>query len=284
MGSPFLGRRGPGLADPEPSLNKPQARALPVARRTAIPKVVSGMRHRAVNVRDSLVGVELNPGPAWVGTRRGRRGVGIQHRRDRTQRRYERRKERRRAGNGRQRMENRRLEKECKIVTWNVQKLSLREENRRRLRRVCEKIEREGWEIVLLTELTAAGDGVIWLGEGGNRIAVIHSARAGILLRGDSLVKWIEDGSQKWFDERVVTVVLGGMRLVSWYQPIWGSDEVGMERSRREVETQLGVGRREKIVIGGDFNASVGRNRGRNGVYGKQGLGRMNDAGRDLML
>ena len=50
------------------------------------------------------------------------------------------------------------------------------------------------------------------------------------------------------------------------------------------METQLGIGKREKIVIGGDFNASVGRNRGRNGVYGKQGLGRMNDAGRDLML
>ena len=38
-----------------------------------------------------------------------------------------------------------------------------------------------------------------------------------------------------------MTVVLGGMRLVSWYQPIWGSDEIGMERSRREVETQLGI-------------------------------------------
>ena len=144
MGSPFLGRREPGLADPEPSLNKPQARALSEARTAAMLKVVSGLRHRAVNVRDSLVGVELNPGPAREGARRGRRGVGIQRRRDRTQRRYERRKERKRAGNGRQRMRNRRLEKEHKIVTWNVQKLSLRDENRRRLRRVCEKIKKGG--------------------------------------------------------------------------------------------------------------------------------------------
>ena len=184
MDSPFSGRRGPGIADPEPSLNKTQARALSAARTMETPKVVSGLRHLAANVRDSLVGVEENPGPAGVGARRGRRGVGMQRRRDRNQRRYDRRKERRRAGNGRQQMGNRRLEKEHKIVTWNVQKLSLREENRRRLRRVCEKVEKEGWEIVLLTELTAAGDGVVWLGEGGSRIAVIHSARAGILLRG----------------------------------------------------------------------------------------------------
>ena len=44
------------------------------------------------------------------------------------------------------------------------------------------------------------------------------------------------------------------------------------------------MGRREKLVIGGDFNASVGRNRrGRDGVYGKFGLGEMNEAGRDWM-
>ena len=229
-GSPFLGRREPGLAAPEPSLNNIQARALSGACTTAVPKGVLGLRHRTTNVRNSLVGVELNPGPAGDGTRRGRRGVGYIRGRDRVQRKHERRRERRRARNERQRMEDTRLEREQMIVTWNVQKVSLREENRRRLRRVCEKVEKEGWEIVLLTEVTAAGDGVVWLGEGGNRIAVIHSAKAGILLRGDSLDKWIEDGSQKWYGERVVSVVLGGMRLVSWYQPIWGSDEVGRER------------------------------------------------------
>ena len=152
MDSPFLGRRGPGLADPEPSLNKPQARALSEARTMETPKVVSGLRHVIAYVRDSLVGVETNPGPAGVGTRRGRRGVGIQRRRDRNQRRYDRRKERRRERHGRQRMRKSRLEKEHKIVTWNVQKMSLREENRRRLRRVCEKVEKEGWEIVLLLQ------------------------------------------------------------------------------------------------------------------------------------
>ena len=284
LGSPPFATEATGSSRPG-TLYKQDTGEGPPGDRSAAWKVVSGLRHRAGIVRDSLVGIELNPGPLLGGrARRGRRsGIGTQSRRDRNFRRNERRRRRRRQQNGRQQLRNRRLEDEKLIVTWNVQSVSMREENRRRLRRICEKVEKEGWEIVLLTEVTAAGDGVIWLGEGGNRVAIIHSVRAGILLRGDSLVKWIEDGQQKWFEERVVSVVVGGMRLVSMYQPIWESDEVGMERCRRDVETQLGIGRREKIVIGGDFNASVGRNRGRNGVYGNQGLGRMNESGRDFV-
>ena len=42
--------------------------------------------------------------------------------------------------------------------------------------------------------------------------------------------------------------------------------------------------RREKLVIGGDFNASVGRNRrGRDGVFGRFGIGEMIEARRDWM-
>ena len=44
----------------------------------------------------------------------------------------------------------------------------------------------EGWEIVIFAEVTAAGDGLVWLGKGESRIAIIQSVRAGILLRGDS--------------------------------------------------------------------------------------------------
>ena len=77
-----------------------------------------------------------------------------------------------------------RLEKnERWVVTWNLQKTSMREENRRRLRDVCDRIEREGLEAVLVTELTATGDGVVWLGEDENRIAVVHSEKAGVILR-----------------------------------------------------------------------------------------------------
>ena len=240
------------------------------------------LRHRMVFVANDLVGIELNPGPG--STRRGRRGRGDVARGERNGRRYERRRGRRVERNARQRQVNGRPEKNVKlIVTWNGNRVSMREENRIRLRDICDRIEKEGWEIVLLTEVLAQGNGVVWLGEGDNRVAVVHSEKAAVVLRGKSLEKWVEEGQQKWFSERVVTVVVGGMRLISMYQPIWGTDAVGMERCRREIELQLGIGRREKVIIEGDFNASVGRTRGRRGVYGKQGIGAMNEAGRDLM-
>ena len=51
-------------------------------------------------------------------------------------------------------------------MTWNVQGLSLRENNRERLLRVLERVRLNDWEIVCLTELRAESSGVLWLGEG----------------------------------------------------------------------------------------------------------------------
>ena len=173
-------------------INSSVARALPGPAPSG--GEVVGRRHVTRCVLDSLVGVETNPGPGRV--RRGRRGVGLEHRRDRTRRRHERRRERRRLKNERMQVNRRTDKHERKIVTWNLRNVSLREENRRRLRDVCERIEREGWEIVLVQELSAVGNGVIWLGEGVNRVALIHSLRVGIILRGSSLDRWIRDGEK----------------------------------------------------------------------------------------
>ena len=62
-----------------------------------------------------------------------------------------------------------------------------------------------------------------------------------------------------------------------------GADGNGMERCRRDMERQITIGNKEKIVIGEDFNASIGRGGLRRGVSGKNGLGRGNEAGRDLV-
>ena len=56
-----------------------------------------------------------------------------------------------------------------------------------------------------------------------------------------------------------------------------------MVRYRGEVENQVALGGREKLVIGGDFNASVGRELQRFGVCGRFGLGTGNEAERELV-
>ena len=108
------------------------------------------------------------------------------------------------------------------VVTWNVRRLSVRETNRRRLRSVAERVRQERWEMVLLTELRSDEEGVVWLGEDEERVVLIHGKKAGVMLKGEALEKWVEGGQQKWFGERVVAVVVGGLRLVSVYQPSWG--------------------------------------------------------------
>ena len=94
---------------------------------------------------------------------------------------------------------------------------------------------------------------------------------------------WVNEGQQKWYNERVTTVVLGGMRLMAVYQPSIGMDEMAAEVMREEVERQMRMSRNERVIIGGDFNANVGRNEERPGVCGKYGIGVMNEAGRNLI-
>ena len=164
-----------------------------------------------------------------------------------------------------------------------MRRMSVREANRRKLREVAERVVGEGWEVVLLSELREDGEGVVWLGEGEREVVLVHGRKAGIMLWGAALGLWVEEGQQKWLGERVVAVVLGGLRLVSVYQPSWGADREGMERCRRDMGSQVAAGGRESLVMGGDFNANVGANVVREGVSGRFGTGRMNEAGRDLL-
>ena len=46
---------------------------------------------------------------------------------------------------------------------------------------------------------------------------------------------------------------VGGMHQVAAYQPIWELDEEGMEWYRRNMESQVAIGRNARLVIGGDF-------------------------------
>ena len=102
-------------------------------------------------------------------------------------------------------------------------------------------------------------------------------------MRGEALRLWREEGQQKWMNERVVAVVFGGLRVVSAYQPVWGTDEEGFERYRRDLDRQIAYRGENRLVIGGDFNMNVGKGNAREGVCGRYGVGRMNEQGRDFV-
>ena len=232
--SPLTVTEGPSRSRGGGALSKQQSGEGPPGSNTSAGSLGLSLRGTAALIEARLAtSVHPNPGP---GVRRGRRGRGEENRRVRCERRYQRRRER--ANNRRDRANNRGEGRDdrrgrvrgggCEIVTWNVQGMSVRESNRNRMRRVVDRIAREGWEVVCMTELRAESEGVVWLGEDECRVAVVHGRKSGVLLRGGALEAWINEGQSKWVSERVTAVVFTGMRVVSAYQPIWGYDEEGM--------------------------------------------------------
>ena len=239
--------------------------------------------HAASWVALKLSTVHPNPGPG-----RGKRGgMSEENRGAKNERRREMRRARGRGegvdeggGNGRQRGR-----REVRVVTWNLQRMSMREQNRRKLREVAKFIESQGWEIVLMTEIWADGEGVVWLGEGTGRVAIVHGMRTGILLRGEMVERWVDEGELKWYEERVTVVAVAGMRLMAVYQPVWLQGRNDVEVYRHQIHNQMAtVRQRELLVIGGDHNAQVGRDGRREGVVGAWGLSTAtNEAGWDFV-
>ena len=93
---------------------------------------------------------------------------------------------------------------------------------------------------------------MIWMGENEHSLALVHGRKTGVLLRRTALLRWIEEGQQKWIYERVTAVSVGRVRLVAVCQLVLMADEVGLECCRRDLENQLSMCRNEKLLIGGD--------------------------------
>ena len=72
-----------------------------------------------------------------------------------------------------------------------------------------------------------------------------------------------------------------GMRVVSAYQPIWGSHEGSMREYRRAFEIQVVLSGRERLVIEEDLDANVWKQNAKRGVCGNFGVRRINKGRRD---
>ena len=176
-------------------------------------------------------------------------------------------------------------EKSILVVTWNVQRMSLGTRNKRKAKSVAELAKKENWDIVLLSEVRAERNGVVWIGEGEDLTAIVFCKRAGILIRGHMVRKWGEGGQSVEFKERAIQIRINEFVFVSTYQPVYrGGNDVELEQAKAEVKELAGKARREDVlVIGGDFNAHVGGGEDRRGVCGKFGLRESNEQGRVLL-
>ena len=262
---PFLQRGDAGLAKlclSHKSIWRRPNRAL---------KLVTSLGFRGLGeyIKSRLRTIHPNPGPR----QRNKTEDGIRRRRER---RYEKRTEKRPIIVAKEHLH---------IATWNVQRMSLGTFNKRKARSVCEYARRSEWDAVLLSEIRSETNGVEWFGSGDNLTVIIHSKRAGILLRGKLLKEWCEDGQKKKQDERVVSVKMNRTVLISTYQPVWkGNNEIEIEEAKINIEDHKKWASKEDILlIGGDFNAHVGGGEDRPGVCGKWGLRESNYQGRELL-
>ena len=138
-------------------------------------------RHVEAVVAICLVTIHPTPGPGG----RDKTEEGKAARRERRRKRRSERREARRSAEVAAVSEG--VREEVAVVTWNVQRMSMVSGRRRKARAVAEVARQSGWDVVLLSELRAEGDGVVWMGDDDHRVVIVHSRRAGVLLRGEML-------------------------------------------------------------------------------------------------
>ena len=160
--------------------------------------------------------VELGKRTGPVKTRRGKAVWTIEKRKEDRKR----RRMRRRKWKQTELFNKAKEEKEVRIITWNQQKLSMRPNNRRRLREVANWCMMRKWRIVLISEIIADNEGVIHLGEGKRQTIIIHGKRAAIMLSREWAIRWQREGEIKECGDRVVSVRIGDLVLVAVYQPL----------------------------------------------------------------
>ena len=120
-------------------------------------------RHVATVIARRLDTIHPNPGP----TRRGKTKRSLENKVKRNERRLQKRKKKRTVH----------MKRAFPIVCWNLQGISMRENNRARLKNTIGYISTQRWEITMISELRSDSHGVTWLGKGKETTAVIHPSK-----------------------------------------------------------------------------------------------------------
>ena len=122
------------------------------------------------------------------------------------------------------------------------------------------------------------------MGDYDNKIAIIHSEKTAIILRGEILNGWIEGNQVKSFSERTTSIKISKLRIISAFQPLWGHGREEIELFRSHLKHELASSNnREALIIRGDFNAQIGSGSAQGRKIGRYDLHTgTNEAGEDL--
>ena len=195
-------------------------------------------RHCERLARKQLETIHPNPGP----TRRGKMERTPDRKAERNERRKKKRLEKR------EKLSPTKTTTRKRIVTWNLQGVSLRENNWKRQKRTIGFIRKREWEITLISQVRAEGPRVIWLGKDEETVAVIHSQKCGIILRGSAPNEWVEGNQPMEFKLRATYIQIKDLVLIAVYQPVSTHGIESIEEYRQDLEDLLARCPREKAA------------------------------------
>ena len=128
----------------------------------------------------------------------------------------------------------------------------------------------------MLTEVWAENSGVDWMGEGG----ICVFGESGSYDEGGG----VEEGMCQKVDRRTVSVKVSGFVFTTTYMLVQVAGNEEIEAAFEVLAVHVGWKRGDEVnVVGGDFNAHVGRDETRRGVCGKFGLRETNRQGDKLL-
>ena len=107
-----------------------------------------------------------------------------------------------------------------------------------------------------------------------------------MFLRDSWATDWRKQGNRASQGNRSTAVTVNNVTLIATYQPLWSGDLAVISAYREELNSQIMQCKQQNdLIIGGDFNASIGEttDREEDQAAGPHGLGRTNPAGHDLL-